>query len=139
MTSNALARIADLTKDPRMPYYVFGTYLKTRKLRRLTEVKPSQRGLSLALTFDVEREYGSHRMIGNSTSVNRFLSGLENLSANSTIFIEGGLVEENSKMLRSLENHGFEIALHGYRHELWGPAQWYLNEKPISLQEKGRC
>ncbi len=136
MVPHALARIADLAKDPRMPHNMFGTYLKTRKLRRLMEVKLSQRELYLAVTFDVECEYGSRRVTGSSISVNHFLSNLEDLSSNSTIFIEGCLIEENSRILQSLENRGFEIALHGYHHELWGPAKWYLRDRPISLREK---
>lgn len=137
MMTHALARIEDLIRDPRMPHNMVGTYLKTRKLARLMEAKPSQRELYVALTFDVEREYGSRRVGGDSTSVSQFLSSLEDLPSRTTIFIEGCLVEENSRVLRSLQIRGFEIGLHGYRHELWGPAQWYLKDEPISAREKG--
>jgi peptidoglycan/xylan/chitin deacetylase (PgdA/CDA1 family) len=29
-----------------------------------------------------------------------------------------------------------EIGLHGYDHELWGPTQWYLPDRPINVTEK---
>jgi hypothetical protein len=35
-----------------------------------------------------------------------------------------------------LEKKGIEIGLHGYRHELWGPAQWYLSDKPLPVEQK---
>ena len=136
MVSHALARILDLIRDPRVPHNILETFLRTRKLTRIMKAGPSRRELCVALTFDVEREYGSRRVNGNPVSVRQFLSKLEDFSSKTTVFIEGSLVEENSKVLRLLEAHGTEIGLHGYLHELWGPTQWYLSDKPISAQEK---
>jgi len=92
--------------------------------------------LFVVLTYDVEREYGSHRLKGNGATVPLFLRSMQDAAENATIFVEGSLVEENSEILRSLEKKGIEIGLHGYRHELWGPAQWYLADKPLTLKRR---
>jgi hypothetical protein len=90
----------------------------------------------LALTFDVEREYGSFRLETHASNVKSFLSRIEGIEQNATIFVEGSLVKEHSEALHSLEKKGIEIGLHGWQHELWGSKQWYLNDKPLQPDQK---
>ena len=112
--------------------------LRTRKLRRMiNETERLGRGqLLVALTFDVEREYGSDRLKGNSATASQFLASLQDAPENVTIFVEGGLVSENAEMLRSLQRRGIEIGLHGHCHELWGQSQWYLRDRPLAIEGK---
>jgi len=121
-----------------MPHNLIATMLRARKLRAVMDHAHPRKGrqLFLAITFDVECEYGSHRIKGGSATVPIFLKNLQNALLDTTIFVEGSLVEENSEILRSLERQGIEIGLHGYRHELWGPPQWYLADKPLTGEEK---
>jgi peptidoglycan/xylan/chitin deacetylase (PgdA/CDA1 family) len=136
--SHYLNRILDLVFDQRMPHNLIPTMLRTRKLRRMiSQAEPLGRGqLLVALTFDVEREYGSDRVKGNSATASQFLASLQDAPENVTIFVEGSLVEENSEALRSLQWKGIEIGLHGYRHELWGRPQWYLRDRPLRPDQR---
>jgi peptidoglycan/xylan/chitin deacetylase (PgdA/CDA1 family) len=121
-----------------MPHNLITTAMRTRRRKRLVNHVHLEKGrqLFVAVTFDVEREYGSHRLESSASNVRTFLTQAEDIQQNATIFIEGSLVEDNSNILRSLEKNGIEIGLHGWRHELWGPAQWYLNDKPLSVEQK---
>lgn len=139
MDTCCLGRILDLVFDPRMPHSFTTRMLRARKLRQIMKCAqpPTEpRTVFLVLTFDVESEYGSHPVGGNGVTASQFLGNIQNVSENMTIFVQGSLVQQNSEILRSLERQGIEIGLHGYRHELWGPAQWYLADKPLTLQEK---
>jgi hypothetical protein len=90
----------------------------------------------VALTFDAEREYGS-RARGHPTGANisTFLDRVSILPK-STVFIEGRFIADHAERLRAVEERGIEIGLHGYDHELWGPAQWYLRERPASPEQR---
>ena len=138
MNVHHLARILDLVSDPRMPTNFIGAILRSRKFGRIMSDHQlrGRRELLVAFTCDVERPYGSHRILGNDLTVAQFLRALQDSSTITTIFIEGSLVEGNSEALRSLENKNIEMGLHGYVHELWGKWQWYLSQRPLTLAEK---
>lgn len=138
MNTHYLKRILDFASDARMPQNLIATMLKTRNLRDVMNRAHlhKTRQLFLVLTCDVEREYGSRRVKGGGATVSPFLRNAQEVLLNTSIFIEGSLVEENSDILHTLERQGIEIGLHGYRHELWGPPQWYLSDKPLTLEEK---
>ena len=138
MGSHYLNRILDLRFDPRIPPNLFATFLRTRRLRRIMDKAKPHRGdrLFAVHTFDVERDYGSDRAGGTCGRVPQFLTSLRDKRKDITIFVEGSLVEDNSWTLRSLQQKGIEIGLHGYRHELWGRSQWYLSDRPLTLERR---
>lgn len=84
----------------------------------------------------MEREYGSTAPPTKRPTERLFLEHAGEHFPLGTIFIQGSLVEENADRILSLQNAGFEIGLHGYNHELWGRAQWYLSDRPMSVAEK---
>lgn len=138
MDSHYLNRILDLALDPRIPPNLFVTLLRTHRLRHMMDKGKPHGGdrLFIAHTFDVERNYGSDRAEGTCGEVSQFLATLGDVRTDITIFVEGSLIEENSRALRSLQQRGIEIGLHGYHHELWGRSQWYLPDRPLTLERK---
>jgi peptidoglycan/xylan/chitin deacetylase (PgdA/CDA1 family) len=131
-----LERIVDFVTDPRVPHNMLATKLRAHKFSRLRNASPSRSRLLVAMTFDVEREYGSTIPSVKRPTERLFLEHVDEYFRVGTIFIEGSLVGMNSDRLRSLQEEGFEIGLHGYKHELWGGAQWYLRDRPLSAKEK---
>jgi peptidoglycan/xylan/chitin deacetylase (PgdA/CDA1 family) len=131
-----LERIIDFATDPRAPYNILTANSRSRKYGKPRPADSSQNRLLIALTFDVEREYGSTAPTVKRATERLFLQHVNEHFPLGTIFIQGSLVEENAVRIRSLQNAGFEIGLHGYNHELWGHAQWYLSDKPMSVEEK---
>lgn len=135
--NNPLLRFLDFVLDPRMPHNFLGTALRNRKL--LSKINTHQNiggELFVALTFDVENEYGSHRLEGGGTTVRPFLEQMRDWDVPATIFVEGCLVGQNADILLELERNEIENGLHGFRHELWGPAQWFLADRPVSSEQK---
>lgn len=133
MQALRLRRIVDFLADSRMPHNMIRTAFETRRFSRLTnmETLPQAEKPYVAFTFDVEQEYGAHRVGEKSKLASTFLQQLADEYQPATVFVEGELVAENPGILRDLEKRGFEIGVHGYSHELWGPPQWYLSKKPL--------
>lgn len=132
---NIHSRLLDFILDPRMPYNGF----RNRNYGRLPPLEPiksqDRTQLLVALTFDVENEPWSPSN-GKDDSVDSFLEQILATDPRTTIFVEGALVEETSRQLRSLQEKGVEIGLHGYQHELWGRAQWYLRKSSLNVESK---
>jgi len=137
MTTHLVGRFLDLVVDPRMPHNFLATWLRSRGPRRMMSRSTASLGyrILVALTFDVEQDHNSDGR-ESASSVSSFLTNVQHVVDEATIFAEGRLVEANSEQLRSLEERGFEIGLHGYRHELWGSPQWYLHDKPVPNEGK---
>ena len=137
---NSLARLADLLLDPRMPYFVPCVKLKRRRKTLPGADIPSESPLLVALTFDVEYDFGSSAREASVDAVEPFLRELPALAGEMqavfTLFVQGDLVESYSELLRNLQSD-HEIGLHGYAHELWGKAKWFLPHKPVPLKAKG--
>jgi len=136
----SLMRLIDFFLDPRMPQY-----LPCVKLRQLRRKKLSKIGFSAktpvltALTFDIESDFGSSASEITSEAAEPFLQKLpalaKELHAVFTLFVQGDLVAGLTNQLRELQIE-HEIGLHGYAHELWGKAKWFLSHDTISLQSK---
>ncbi len=137
---NSLARLADLLLDPRMPYFIPCVKLKRRQRKKLSNVDiPSETPLLIALTFDVEYDFGSSAKEAATEAVEPFLRELPVLAGEMqavfTLFVQGDLVNRYAELLLNLQS-SHEIGLHGYAHELWGKAKWFLTHNPVSLPSR---
>ena len=135
----SLARLSDLLLDPRMPYLLPYVKIKRRSKTKSKAEVPLKSPLLIALTFDVEYDFGSAVKEKSIESVEPFLRQLpalgEELQAVFTLFVQGDIVGRYAELLRNLQlKH--EIGLHGYAHELWGKAKWFLPKQPISRNIK---
>jgi len=76
----SLARLSDLFLDPRMPYFL--PYLKLkRRSKTLSNVDvPDKPPLLMALTFDVEYDFGSSAREASLNAVEPFLQQLPALA-----------------------------------------------------------
>ncbi|MBU2536706.1 MAG: polysaccharide deacetylase family protein [Chloroflexota bacterium] len=133
------ARLSDLLSDPRMPYFIPYVKLKQRS-KRLSNVDiPDKSPLLIALTFDVEYDFGSSAREVSFDAIGPFLQQLpalaEEWQAAFTLFVQGDIVERYAQLLLNLQPR-HEIGLHGYAHELWGKAKWFLPQKPISYDTR---
>jgi len=133
----SLARLVDFLLDPRMPQYL--PYVKLKQLRRS---KPAETDVSrdspvlVALTFDIEYDFGSSAREATFDAVEPFLQRLPSFAKDSgavlTLFIQGDLVAKFAPYFQELQI-GHELGLHGYAHELWGNAKWFLPHHPTSV------
>ena len=136
----SLARLVDFLLDPRMPQYL--PYVKLKQLRRS---KPAKTDVSrdspvlVALTFDIEYDFGSSAKEATFDAVEPFLQRLatfaKDLEAVFTLFIQGDLVARFARYFQELQA-GHELGLHGYAHELWGGAKWFLPHRPTPLHAR---
>jgi len=137
---NALARLADLLLDPRMPYFLPCVKFRWRRSKTLPDADiPLKSPLLVALTFDIEYDFGSSAKEAATEAVEPFLRQLPvmtgEMQAVFTLFVQGNLVEKYGELLRNLQS-SHEIGLHGYAHELWGKAKWFLPHSPVTLQSR---
>jgi len=137
---NSVARLFDLLCDPRMPYFIPCVKLKRRRGKTLSDAEiPSESPLLVALTFDVEYDFGSSAKEASADAVEPFLHQLPALArgiqAVFTLFVQGDLVGRYGELLLNLQS-SHEIGLHGYAHELWGKARWFLPHKPVSYKSR---
>ena len=133
----SLARLIDFLLDPRMPQYL--PYVKLKQLRRS---KPAETDVSrdspvlVALTFDIEYDFGSSAKEATFGAVEPFLQRLPSFAKDSgavfTLFIQSDLVARFARYFQELQA-GHELGLHGYAHELWGSAKWFLPHHPTSV------
>jgi len=136
----SLVRLIDFFLDQRMPQY-----LPWVKLKQLRSKKPARADLPpespvlVALTFDIEYDFGSSARQSTSDAIAPFLQELpalaKELRAVFTLFVQGDMVAGLAGQLCQLQIE-HEIGLHGYAHELWGKAKWFLPHKPASLQAR---
>jgi hypothetical protein len=136
----SLSRLLDLVSDTRMPH--FFPYHQLKRSRRLSHTTiPYESPLYIALTFDVEYDFGSSAKKPSIEAVEPFLKQLlkltEEWKAVFTLFVQGDMMDRYSDVLLELQDR-HEIGLHGYAHELWGRAKWFLPKKPISHDTKNR-
>jgi len=133
----SLAGMVDFLLDPRMPQYI--PYARLRRLRRgkLAGIDvPRDSPVLVALTFDIEYDFGSSAREVALGSVEPFLQRLpplaKELGAVFTLFIQGDLVARFAGCLHELQAE-HEFGLHGYSHELWGKEKWFLPHHTTSL------
>lgn len=136
-----LYRFLNLIGDTRMPFYLPYNILKTIYVNNTAkkDIKFGDIAIKIALTFDVEYDYGSSGN-KNKKALNEFFADkFDKLTSNgkiaTTLFVQGDLIEElKTKLNEAALYH--EIGLHGYEHELWGNPVWFLKDKYISENEK---
>jgi peptidoglycan/xylan/chitin deacetylase (PgdA/CDA1 family) len=118
-----------------MPQYLACAKLKQRRREKLAraDIRHDTEVL-VAITFDIEYDFGSSAKEARASAVPPFLQRLPTLSkelgATFTLFIQGDLVRKFAPHFRELEAK-HELGLHGYAHELWGKAKWFLPHHPI--------
>lgn len=127
-------------RDRRQIY--FGLKYLFRKPRKSLEKIKTRKGrerVLMALTVDVEHDYGS---LGNgeTKTLKHFFEVFPDVVKErpSTFFVQGDLVLPFKKEIKKLQDSGHEIGLHGFHHELWGKEQWFLADKYIAFAERER-
>ena len=134
-----LGKAIDLVTDRRNPVFLLPNYLRKKELKReLAKVKiPSGTKVDVAITFDIEYDYGSAGK-KEAKCVGPFLEKIgKTLGSKSpaTFFVQGNLIGSHHKQLFALQKKGHEIGLHGWAHEPWGTA-WFIRERTPSLKER---
>jgi len=136
----SLAGMADFILDPRMPQYVLFTRLKrARRAKPIDVPVSSDSPVLVALTFDVEYDFGSSATEGTYSAAAPFLERLpawsKELEAVLTLFVQGNLVDKLAGCLHNLRDE-HEIGLHGYAHELWGKEKWFLPHRAVPRHKR---
>lgn len=136
---NYWTRWLDFLGDPRMPQYVLYHRLKRKRRQSDAVGLPENLTISVALTFDVEYDFGSSSKEATLHAVEPFLKKIapwgREIRASFSLFIQGDLVGTYADYLRKLQKE-HEIGLHGYSHELWGKTKWFLQQEPISQERR---
>lgn len=136
-----LKKFLDFISDKRFPQYI--PYVMLKRIRIKKEIEKTQvnndHQISIALTFDIEHDFGSGNIKVDCNSVEPFLSKIKKIADKKdiplTFFVQGNLIVTFSDLLKKLEKT-CELGLHGYAHELWGDEKWFLNDQPTSLSQK---
>jgi peptidoglycan/xylan/chitin deacetylase (PgdA/CDA1 family) len=136
-----IKNVVDFMLDRRMPHYIPYTLLRkmwvANKIRKASI--STDNPIMIAITFDVESDFGSCRMGANYKSVSPFLREIKTIvkqkGIKPTFFLQGNLIDSFVDILRTLQKSG-EIGLHGYSHELWGDRRWFLKDRPLPLMQK---
>lgn len=133
------ARWLDFLRDPRMPQYMLYHRLKERRRKSGAVDLPDNVTISVALTFDVEYDFGSSGKGAALHAVEPFLKKVtpwgREMGAAFSLFIQGDIVGSYAGYLQELQKE-HEIGLHGYSHELWGKAKWFLRQEPVSRDRR---
>ncbi|HEY83024.1 MAG TPA: hypothetical protein G4O01_07055 [Dehalococcoidia bacterium] len=132
--------LVDFFLDPRMPQYLVCAKLKQRRRKKLARADiPHDTEVLVAITFDIEYDFGSSARDATASAAPPFLQELpalaKELGAVFTLFIQGDLAEKFSHYLYGLQDK-HELGLHGYAHELWGRAKWFLPHHPVPLHTR---
>lgn len=130
-----------LISDKRFPQYI--PYVMIQKMQIKKELAKVQgkndHQISVALTFDIEHDFGSGNIKMDYISVKPFLSKIKTIVDKKeiplTFFVQGNLIEKFSDLLNNFQK-SCELGLHGYAHELWGDEKWFLKDRPVSLSQK---
>ena len=138
-----ITRAHDAFVDPRMPQWVLNALYRKYSLRQSRISVHLDEPIFVSITFDVETPFGSSSnniIAPSNNSINFFLLNLDiflsNRNIQSTLFIQGNLVRDHAEILREFLSKGHSLGLHGYNHELWGKAKWFLSDKSISVEKK---
>lgn len=120
-------------------------HLLRRRYVDLEPWRPGARGdsaVNLALTFDVERDWGSATPFRSLKAIEPFFRGilpwLHRIGAKATFLVEGGIVAERPEGWRELARQGHEIGLHGHDHESWG-VDWFTDLRTSPLIDRKRA
>ena len=133
--------IVGLISDKRFPQYIPYVMLQKMQIKKgLTKVQgKNDHQIAVALTFDIEHDFGSGNIKMDYISVKPFLSKIKTIVDKKeiplTFFVQGNLIEKFSDLLNNFQK-SCELGLHGYAHELWGDEKWFLKDQPISLSLK---
>lgn len=139
---NFLHKGLDLLTDRRMPPYVPALWLRRAQIQRqLSKVTLASRPAVLfSFTVDTEQDHGSGSPIHSTETLDPFFDSfapfMNSHALPATLFIQGDLVKQSAPALRQALAHGFELGLHGYHHELWGSAPWFINEKVLPASQR---
>lgn len=141
----ASQKFKDLWKDTRMPHRIFKDLGNSATLKKLNinRVKIED-PILCSVTIDLERNNGSKDFNASlEPSVDTCRKFLENFKdfahqqeLKSTIFAQGNFVPRLAEELKDYDEDGHEIGVHGMYHGLWGPAKWFLNDRPLTKAEK---
>ncbi len=130
-------RLISIFHDSRMPWFLPRVLLE-RKL--YNETYKGRAPLKFCLTVDVEQAYGSadlpHEIEHVPVFLDRFADMCKALDIKSTLFCQADLIETFQEKLRSLEENGHEIGIHGLHHELWGREKWFLKDPWVPPLER---
>lgn len=135
-------KAADALLDRRLPHWMPLSAAKTvyYNYRLGDGILPLQ-SLDIALTFDVEQDYGSLGERGRTETCRPFLQWFHSLAEThgwrTTLFVQGELVIPLADELAKLALR-HELGLHGYYHELWGTPKWYMHDRAATIAERER-
>ncbi|HEY3109326.1 MAG TPA: polysaccharide deacetylase family protein [Chloroflexota bacterium] len=128
-----MGRLVDWLSEPRAPHHAITWWRRARRYRDLPRRRPDETSLTLALSFDVERDPGQPVDPHRCQTCFPFLNWLEAVSLardwRTTLFVQGSIVEQLAAPLRRLVPR-HELGLHGYFHELWGRQLWFAPYEP---------
>lgn len=134
-----LDKAIDFMADGRNPAFLLLNLARRSQLKeKLRRIEiPKNTKVRLAITFDVEYDFGS---AGKQTAefAGPFLERMGKILGEktpATFFVQGNLVSHHHKQLLALQRKGHEIGLHGWAHEPWGNA-WFINERLPSRGER---
>ena len=132
-------KIGDFFSDLRSPlHYGKMEQVSANRADMISSVA-RQKGVYFCMTVDVEQDYGSLSIDMKASTVANFLEVAKDKLGeigSGCLFVQGSLLRDNVDALREYASDGYDIGLHGYYHELWGKAQWYLPDRPQSIQRK---
>ncbi len=135
-------KISYILKDPRMPHFLANNYIKKKRLLKITSKPLEKAQIKLALTFDIEYDFGITKPSYNYYSVEPFLKKISKILSKqrivATFFIQGSLISKFASYLRELVKQGHELGLHGFNHELWG-YDWFTQDEMTSLETRKRA
>ena len=126
------AKFWSLMKYKGNPLYIPLNLLKKFYIKWKIKYTPINE-LTLALTFDVENSPFENYNLNDFFSVmGQFL---RERKIELTFFLQANLISEHVKQLHKFRGR-VEFGLHSFAHELWGNERWWLNKKPLSVEEK---
>ncbi len=141
----AFAKLVDFLKDSRIPHFLPINMAKRARLSKFAarNVRITEPVLC-SVTVDFERNHGSKDNQGSLEpsidTCKKFLSNFKDFSEQqgfkSTLFVQGNMLPPLTDELREMEEAGHELGVHGMYHGLWGPAKWFLNDRPLTKAER---
>lgn len=141
-------KLFDLLRDSRLPHAIPFQWLRAQVRKRKIQAtsKTKRPHVKFSFTIDVEQDYGSswhrhhpQRSFGNLNEFyETFSRWTQEEDIKATLFVQGDSIQSHAQILKTFQDQGHEIALHGYHHELWGKPKWFSQEKvlPLCQQEE---
>lgn len=128
----SINRIKDLAADTRFPWnfsqwpkYPFGE----NNIGSIDSIK-------VCLTFDVEENYPDKSLTHVEDILRKINEILQKNHATGTFFVQGSIVPQIQKVLKTLVKNGHQLGLHGFNHNNWGTPVWFWEEKPLSISQR---